>query len=109
MAGSRRRDHPSSPYSPHRASQSFTEPGVEAAAHHLEREQDCALAAIIFEQFHDHRQEQVGSLLGLELPREVLLHARFFHAAEGWVGQDHIHLIDFVEHRFIDFHKIETP
>ena len=79
-----------------RAQQVFLQARLHALAEQRPIGQHHRALPAILQQFHDHRQEQVGGLLGLELLREVLIHARFLHAAKRRVGQDHIHLVVFI-------------
>ena len=45
----------------------------------------------MLEKMHDQSQEQVSGFAGLVHGQEVLLDTVFFHAAEGWVGEDDVH------------------
>ena len=73
--------------------QSLLQPRFDALAEQGAIRQHNRGPAAGFEQADEQGQKQIGRFAGAELGREVVLNAVFLLAAEGWIGDDHVHLI----------------
>jgi hypothetical protein len=73
--------------------QLFLDAGLHALAEQGAVGQHQRGAAVGLEDVLDEHQEQVGRFLGAHVGRKALLDARLFDAAEGRVGQHHVHAV----------------